>query len=84
MDGEKMCGVMERTWKEKVRFEKKGEDREGKRNMKGHLEGRREKYRRQESEREVCRKRSVGKINMLSSTTGKDNQSCLTLVSPWC
>lgn len=34
--------------------------------------------------RELCGERSVGKINMLCGATGRDNQSCLTLVSPWC
>lgn len=41
------------VWEEKVRFEKRttGQTEEGKKNMKGPLEGEREKQRRQESER---------------------------------
>ena len=78
------------VWEEKVRFEERttGRWEEGKKNMKGPFgeeeEEERERRRRRASEREVCRKRSVGKINMLSGATGRDNQSCLTLVSPWC
>lgn len=73
--------------KKQVRFEKKernGVKREGKKNMKGPLERERGRKRVDGRVREVCRKRSVGKINMLSGATGRDNQSCLTLVSPWC